>query len=118
MHGVVRRASTFNTDRLDGIYSDPHESGVCLHLHYGDVTDERDFGTYDPAIVAQLPHLSANEPYTQHGVLSRRSGQGSVASAGKAGTLPSMATPRTPRDPLFLGRWFQDEVIVVAVHWY
>lgn len=33
-------------------------------------------------------------------------------------TLPSMATPRTTRDPLFLGRWFQDEVIVVAVRWY
>ncbi len=39
VHGIVRRASTFNTDRLDGIYSDPHDHGVALHLHYGDVTD-------------------------------------------------------------------------------
>lgn len=39
VHGVVRRASTFNTDRLDGIYSDPHEQNAALHLHYGDVTD-------------------------------------------------------------------------------
>src|SRR5438132_11244213 len=39
VHGVVRRASTFNTDRLDGIYADPHELNVSLHLHYGDVTD-------------------------------------------------------------------------------
>src|SRR6266478_10124572 len=39
VHGVVRRASTFNTDRLDGIYADPHEQSVSLHLHYGDVTD-------------------------------------------------------------------------------
>src|SRR5207248_3936488 len=39
VHGVVRRASTFNTDRLDGIYADPHEPNASLHLHYGDVTD-------------------------------------------------------------------------------
>jgi GDPmannose 4,6-dehydratase len=39
VHGIVRRASTFNTDRLDQIYADPHERGVRLHLHYGDVTD-------------------------------------------------------------------------------
>ena len=34
VHGVVRRASTFNTDRLDSIYADPHESGVRLHLQH------------------------------------------------------------------------------------
>ncbi len=39
VHGIVRRASTFNTQRLDGIYVDPHNSGARLHLHYGDVTD-------------------------------------------------------------------------------
>src|SRR5690242_12334524 len=39
VHGIVRRASTFNTDRLDQIYSDPHEPNVNLFLHYGDVTD-------------------------------------------------------------------------------
>src|SRR5258705_13533188 len=39
VHGIVRRASTFNTERLDPIYSDPHEKGTALFLHYGDVTD-------------------------------------------------------------------------------
>ena len=39
VHGVIRRASTFNTDRIDHIYQDPHESNVRLHLHYGDLTD-------------------------------------------------------------------------------
>lgn len=39
VHGVIRRASTFNTHRLDHIYQDPHESGVRLRLHYGDLTD-------------------------------------------------------------------------------
>jgi GDPmannose 4,6-dehydratase len=39
VHGIVRRASTFNTDRLDSIYADPHEQDARLYLHYGDVTD-------------------------------------------------------------------------------
>ena len=39
VHGIIRRASTFNTDRLDAIYVDPHESASRLFLHYGDVTD-------------------------------------------------------------------------------
>lgn len=39
VHGIVRRASTFNTDRLDAIYADPHEPDVNLRLHYGDLTD-------------------------------------------------------------------------------
>ena len=39
VHGIARRASTFNTERLDAIYADPHEHGVRLHLHYGDLSD-------------------------------------------------------------------------------
>ena len=39
VHGIVRRASTFNTERLDSIYADPHERDARLFLHYGDVTD-------------------------------------------------------------------------------
>src|SRR2546423_15671060 len=39
VHGIVRRESTFNTDRLDQIYSDPHEPNAAMYLHYGDVTD-------------------------------------------------------------------------------
>ncbi len=39
VHGIVRRASTFNTDRLDAIYSDPHERETRLYLHYGDLAD-------------------------------------------------------------------------------
>jgi GDPmannose 4,6-dehydratase len=39
VHGIKRRASSFNTDRIDHLYKDPHESGVRLHLHYGDLTD-------------------------------------------------------------------------------
>lgn len=39
VHGVKRRASSFNTDRIDHLYQDPHESGAKMHLHYGDMTD-------------------------------------------------------------------------------
>lgn len=39
VHGIVRRASNFNTDRLDPIYSDPHDSDSHLYLHYGDLSD-------------------------------------------------------------------------------
>jgi GDPmannose 4,6-dehydratase len=39
VHGIIRRSSTFNTDRLDNIYLDPHERTAHLFLHYGDVTD-------------------------------------------------------------------------------
>ncbi len=39
VHGVKRRASSFNTDRIDHLYQDPHEQGVKLRLHYGDLTD-------------------------------------------------------------------------------
>jgi GDPmannose 4,6-dehydratase len=39
VHGIIRRASTFNTGRLDHIYSDPHLSSTQLKLHYGDLSD-------------------------------------------------------------------------------
>ena len=39
VHGVKRRASSFNTDRIDHLYQDPHETNVRLELHYGDLTD-------------------------------------------------------------------------------
>ena len=39
VHGIIRRASTFNTSRIDHLYQDPHINGVRLHLHYGDLAD-------------------------------------------------------------------------------
>src|SRR5579872_1094724 len=39
VHGIKRRASSFNTDRIDHLYQDPHERNVRLRLHYGDLTD-------------------------------------------------------------------------------
>src|SRR5512136_242129 len=39
VHGLIRRASTFNTGRIDHIYADPHTKGAHLFLHYGDLSD-------------------------------------------------------------------------------
>ena len=39
VHGIKRRTSLFNTDRIDHLYQDPHEKNVKLHLHFGDMTD-------------------------------------------------------------------------------
>ncbi len=39
VHGIKRRASSFNTYRIDHLYQDPHERNVHMHLHYGDLTD-------------------------------------------------------------------------------
>ena len=39
VHGIIRRASTFNTGRIDHLYRDPHINGVRLFLHYGDIAD-------------------------------------------------------------------------------
>jgi len=39
VHGLIRRASTFNTDRIDHIYRDPHEPAARLYLHYGDLAN-------------------------------------------------------------------------------
>lgn len=39
VHGIKRRSSLFNTDRIDHLYKDPHEDDLRFHLHYGDMTD-------------------------------------------------------------------------------
>ena len=39
VHGLIRRSSSFNTQRVEQIYHDPHESGVRFRMHYGDLSD-------------------------------------------------------------------------------
>jgi len=39
VHGIIRRASSFNTERIDHLYQDPHVNGVKMFLHYGDLSD-------------------------------------------------------------------------------
>ncbi len=60
VHGVIRRSSTFNTDRIDHIYKDPHVKDAKLFLHYGDMSDasnlNRLFRTIKPD---EIYHLAA-----------------------------------------------------------
>ena len=39
VHGIKRRSSLFNTQRIDHLYHDPHDKGIPFYLHYGDLTD-------------------------------------------------------------------------------
>src|ERR1700754_2130214 len=56
VHGIIRRSSSFNTDRIDHLYHDPHESGVRLFTHYGDLSDS-------VALVKLLYELQPDEIY-------------------------------------------------------
>jgi GDPmannose 4,6-dehydratase len=56
VHGIVRRSSSFNTDRIDHLYRDPHEQGVRLFTHYGDLSDS-------VALVKLLYELQPDEIY-------------------------------------------------------
>jgi GDPmannose 4,6-dehydratase len=56
VHGIKRRASLFNTDRIDHLYQDPHESGVKMILHYGDLTDATN-------LIRVMGHVQPDEIY-------------------------------------------------------
>lgn len=56
VHGIKRRASLFNTDRIDHLYKDPHERDVRLRLHYGDLTDAT-------SLIRIIQHVKPDEIY-------------------------------------------------------
>jgi GDPmannose 4,6-dehydratase len=56
VHGTIRRSSSFNTDRIDHLYRDPHEAGVRLFTHYGDLSDPA-------ALIRLLYELQPDEIY-------------------------------------------------------
>src|SRR6266571_3575091 len=56
VHGIKRRSSLFNTDRIDHLYQDPHESHRRLILHYGDMTDSS-------ALMRVIQHVQPDEIY-------------------------------------------------------
>lgn len=63
VHGLIRRASTFNTQRIDHLYVDPHDPKAKLFLHYGDLTD----GSRLASLLAQIkPHEIYNLAAQSH----------------------------------------------------
>ena len=60
VHGIIRRASTFNTSRIDHIFQDPHESHKRLFLHYGDISDSSNISRLIEQIQPdEIYHLAA-----------------------------------------------------------
>jgi GDPmannose 4,6-dehydratase len=140
VHGIVRRASTFNTDRLDAIYIDPHEREANLYLHYGDLSDGTCLRRILERVVPQEVYNLAAQSHVRvsfdqaeytadvvaTGVLrlleavrdfQRSSGQqvrvyqaGSSEMFGAAPPPQNEATPFYPRSPYAVSK--------VAAHWY
>ena len=60
VHGIIRRASSFNTARIDHIYADPHVNGVHFFLHYGDLSDSLNLTRLiDRVVPDEIYHLGA-----------------------------------------------------------
>jgi GDPmannose 4,6-dehydratase len=140
VHGIVRRASLFNTDRIDHIYHDPHVAGSKLQLHYGDLTDASalsavlekvepdeiynlgaqshvkvsfDVPEYTGEVVAigTLRLLEAMRSYIRRSGKAIRFYQaGSSEMFGAAKPPQSEATAFYPRSPYAVAK--------VAAHWY
>jgi GDPmannose 4,6-dehydratase len=140
VHGIIRRTSTFNTDRIDEIYLDPHEPGSRLFLHYGDLTDgtslrrilekvgpkevynlgaqshvrvsfDQPEYTADTVATGTLRLLEAVRDFCGSGGRSVRFYQaGSSEMFGLAPPPQSETTPFYPRSPYGASK--------VAAHWY
>jgi GDPmannose 4,6-dehydratase len=139
VHGVVRRASTFNTERLDTIYADPHVRGTRLHLHYGDMADGAslrkivdhaqpseiynlaaqshvrvsfDQAEYTADVVATgtLRLLETVREYAASGKQVRFYQAGSSEMFGASPPPQGENTPFYPRSPYAVGK--------VAAHWF
>ncbi|HLY93894.1 MAG TPA: GDP-mannose 4,6-dehydratase [Gaiellaceae bacterium] len=140
VHGIVRRASTFNTGRIDHLYVDPHAAGAKLFLHYGDLADgtglRRILEKVKPGEIYNLGaqshvKVSFDEPeYTADvdatgtlrllealrdwigasGTKARIYQAGSSEMFGAQPPPQSEATPFYPRSPYAVSK--------VAAHWY
>ena len=140
VHGMMRRASTFTTQRLDGIYVDPHKYSARFHLHYGDITDgtglrrilekvlpdeiynlaaqshvrvsfDQPEYTADAVATGTLRLLEAMRDFTA--VSGRRARMYQAGSSEMFGAAPSPQnelTPFYPRSPYAVSK--------VAAHWY
>lgn len=140
VHGIVRRSSSFNTARIDHLYSDPHEAGRRLILHYGDLTDPTGLRrimeialpdeiynlgaqshvkvsfdnpeyTADSIAVGTLRLLDSMRDHVSHSGRQVRFYQaGSSEMFGAAKPPQNELTPFYPRSPYAVSK--------VAAHWY
>jgi GDPmannose 4,6-dehydratase len=125
VHGIIRRASSFNTNRIDHLYQDPHVDSPSLRLHYGDLTDgsqiARLIRTVEPdeiynlaaqshvAVSFQQPEYTGNvdglgtirllEAVRESGIDTRLYQAGTSEMFGDAAPPQSEASPFQPRSP-------------------
>ena len=140
VHGIIRRTSTFNTERLDHIYADPHEAQVPLQLHFGDLAnaarlrhlmeeiqpdevynlgaqshvrvsfDQAEY-TADVVATGALRLLEAFRDFAkQSGKRPRYYQAGSSEMFGASAPPQNESTPFYPRSPYAVSK--------VAAHWY
>jgi len=140
VHGIIRRASLFNTDRIDHLYQDPHDPEARLFLHYGDLSDggvlrrvleeaepdelyhlgaqshvavsfDEPRHTADVVAMGTLRLLEAVRDVTEaHGAMIRFYQAGSSEMFGAAPAPQSEATSFYPRSPYAVSK--------VAAHWF
>ena len=133
VHGIIRRASTFNTSRIDHLYADPHVNGVRMFLHYGDLSDSVNlvkllyelkpdeiyhFGAQSHVRVSfDIPEYTSDvtgvgtirilEAIRETGLRSRFFQASSSEMFGKAQQVPQTeATPFWPRSPYGVAKVF------------
>jgi GDPmannose 4,6-dehydratase len=133
VHGIIRRASTFNTSRIDHLYADPHINGVRMFLHYGDLADSVNLVKLLYALKPhEIYHLGAQshvrvsfdipeytsdvtgvgtirilEAIREAGLRSRFYQASSSEMFGKAQTVPqNEKTPFWPRSPYGVAKVF------------
>jgi GDPmannose 4,6-dehydratase len=139
VHGIIRRASLFNTDRIDHLYQDPHDPDARLFLHYGDLTDgavlrrviersdpgeiyhlgaqshvavsfEEPLYTADVVTLGTLRLLEAMRDFSgRNGAPIRLYQAGSSEMFGSAPAPQNEQTPFRPRSPYAVAK--------VAAHW-
>jgi GDPmannose 4,6-dehydratase len=132
VHGLIRRASTFNTQRLEDIYRDPHESGVRFLMHYGDLSDSGSLvnliRTLEPdeiyhlgaqshvKVSFEIPEYTADatamgtirmlEAIRASGIDTRFYQAGSSEMFGSAPAPQNESTPFHPRSPYAISKVF------------
>ncbi len=137
VHGIVRRSSTFSTQRIDHLYQDPHEPKPSLHLHYGDLTDGSSLArlvrTIEPDEIYNLAaqsHVAVSfmQPgYTGHvdalgvvhlleairdsGVATRFYQAGSSEMFGDAPAPQNEETPFQPRSPYAAAKLYAHHMV-------
>jgi GDP-mannose 4,6-dehydratase len=100
VHGLKRRSSSFNTERVDHLYQDPHRGEPRLLLHYGDMTDSTNLIRLLQQIVPDEVYNLAAQSHVQVGSVSIRAKEDHESNI-VAFQLASEATKRCPR-PLAL----------------